>query len=134
MRLEKNSFPEFSKLEDTPEESGFVLPAIVDVINANWSVTAASTDTAVLSPALAGVSLVGGFCICMAACTALVTTAVIEAVSASILTLVLGGPGVADDVGNRLVMLRTTTCGAASRAVMRGHSFAEGVIYIQIRM
>ena len=98
-RLEKTCFPEFSKLEDAPEESGFVIPAVGDVISANWSETAASTDTAVLSLALAGVSLVGGFCVCMAACTALVTAAVIEAVSASISTLMLGGPVVAVDVG-----------------------------------
>ena len=98
-RLEKTSFPEFSKLEDAPEESGFVVPAKGDVINANWLETATSTDMAVLLLALAGVSLVGSFCVCIAACTALVTVAVIEAVRASILMLVLGGPVVALNVG-----------------------------------
>jgi len=53
----------------------------------------------VLSLALAVVSFVDGFCVYMAACTALVTAVVIEAVRASILTLVLGGPVVAVDVG-----------------------------------
>ena len=99
-RLEKTSFPELSKLEEDPEEQGSFVPAVGDVITANCSDTASSTDTGsmvVLVLSLA-CDLPAGRCgDCMAACTALVTAAVSVAVKAPRSMFVLGS--VADSGG-----------------------------------
>ena len=135
-RLEKTSFHVLSKLEEAPEEPGSFVPAVGDVITANCSDTASSTEKrsrVVLVLSLA-CDLPAGRCgDCMAACTALVTAAVSVAVKAPRSMFVLGS--VADSGGNsrccrsrgnRSSTFGTTASGAAGRrALTRRHSFQK---------
>ena len=92
-RLEKTSLSELTTVEEDPEGSRSVVPAVGDDVKIpRWPDSASSTDTGAVVLALSSAAggSVGRSGVFMAACTALVTAAVIVVIKASMSTLEQG--------------------------------------------